>query len=127
MNGRVLILDGLEKAERNVLPILNNLLENREMALEDGRFLLSPKRYQELIHSEDGKGANNKTINDNINNESGIPLGSKLVPVHPRFTVIALTTPAPPYPGKVDYSPYLQLAYHTASYIIPFVMLIWTY
>jgi hypothetical protein len=28
-----LILDGLEKAERNVLPTLNNLLENREMSL----------------------------------------------------------------------------------------------
>lgn len=31
--GRILILDGIEKAERNVLPIINNLLENREMAL----------------------------------------------------------------------------------------------
>ncbi|KIH48581.1 ATPase family protein, partial [Ancylostoma duodenale] len=26
--GRVLVIDGVEKAERNVLPILNNLLEN---------------------------------------------------------------------------------------------------
>ena len=34
--GRILILDGLERAERNVLPTLNNLLENREMHLEDG-------------------------------------------------------------------------------------------
>ena len=34
--GRILILDGLEKVERNVLPTLNNLLENREMHLEDG-------------------------------------------------------------------------------------------
>ena len=40
--GRVLILDGVEKAERNVLPLLNNLLENREMALDDGRFLSAP-------------------------------------------------------------------------------------
>jgi hypothetical protein len=31
------VLDGVEKAERNVLPVLNNLMENREMALEDGR------------------------------------------------------------------------------------------
>ncbi|KAF0712384.1 hypothetical protein As57867_004834, partial [Aphanomyces stellatus] len=29
VHGRILILDGLEKAERNVLPTLNNLLENR--------------------------------------------------------------------------------------------------
>ena len=34
IHGRILILEGLEKAERNVLPIINNLLENREMALE---------------------------------------------------------------------------------------------
>lgn len=47
--GRVLILDGLEKAERNVLPVLNNLLENREMQLEDGRFLMSANRYDKLL------------------------------------------------------------------------------
>ena len=34
LHGRVLILEGIEKAERNLLPVLNNLLENREMALE---------------------------------------------------------------------------------------------
>eukprot|EP00913_Durusdinium_trenchii_P006748 g6344.t1 len=47
--GRVLILEGLEKAERNVLPVLNNLLENREMQLEDGRFLVAPQRYDRLV------------------------------------------------------------------------------
>lgn len=47
--GRVLVLDGLEKAERNVLPVLNNLLENREMQLEDGRFLMSATRYDKLL------------------------------------------------------------------------------
>lgn len=36
LKGRLLILEGLQKAERNVLPLLNNLLENREMSLEDG-------------------------------------------------------------------------------------------
>lgn len=40
--GRLLVLDGLEKAERNVLPTLNNLLENRELPLDDGTMLLSP-------------------------------------------------------------------------------------
>jgi hypothetical protein len=40
---------GIEKAERNVLPTLNNLLENREMALEDGRFLTSPARFDSLL------------------------------------------------------------------------------
>lgn len=40
VGGRVLLLEGMEKAERNVLPLLNSLLENREMPLEDGRFLL---------------------------------------------------------------------------------------
>lgn len=42
INGRLLVLDGLEQVERNVLPTLNNLLENREMQLDDGRFLGSP-------------------------------------------------------------------------------------
>ena len=43
--GRVLVLEGMEKAERNVLPVLNNLLENREMQLDDGRMLVAPERY----------------------------------------------------------------------------------
>ena len=47
--GRILIIEGIEKAERNVLPILNNLLENREMNLEDGRFLVHPARYDALL------------------------------------------------------------------------------
>ena len=48
MEGRVLVLEGIEKAERNVLPILNNLLENREMQLEDGRFIVAAERYDKL-------------------------------------------------------------------------------
>lgn len=49
VEGRVLILEGIEKAERNVLPVLNNLLENREMHLEDGRFLIPASRYDKLL------------------------------------------------------------------------------
>ena len=49
VNGRVLILEGIEKAERNVLPVLNNLLENREMQLDDGRFLTSAAHYDKLL------------------------------------------------------------------------------
>ena len=109
LKGRLLVLEGLEKAERNLLPIINNLLENvkaqscrarastnrgpglcsdaqphgpaiswrgqpcprllpplslaltrgvlarplawrqREMALEDGGFLMHPERYDSLL------------------------------------------------------------------------------
>lgn len=95
--GRVLILEGIEKAERNILPLLNNLLENREMvlntldasvstillillfiqALEDGRFLMNAKRYDKLLdtHSETEMKR----------------LG--LVRVNPHFRVIALALP----------------------------------
>ena len=60
-----MILDGLEQVERNVLPSLNNLLENREMNLDDGR-----------------------------------RLGSKDLPVHPQFRVLATGLQTPPYgPG----------------------------
>lgn len=47
--GRILVIEGVEKAERNVLPVLNNLLENREMHLEDGRFLIPATRYDKLL------------------------------------------------------------------------------
>ncbi|KAI7898653.1 AAA domain-containing protein [Cokeromyces recurvatus] len=71
--GRILVLDGIEKAERNVLPILNNLLENREMSLEDGRFLTT----KELANTSN----------------------TKFEKVSPRFLVFALGLPVPPYVG----------------------------
>ncbi|CEG83438.1 hypothetical protein RMATCC62417_17358 [Rhizopus microsporus] len=73
IHGRILVLDGIEKAERNVLPILNNLLENREMALDDGRFL---------------------TTKDLVDNKN-----TKFEKVSPRFLVFALGLPVPPYVG----------------------------
>ena len=83
LNGRLLILDGLHKAERNVLPTLNNLLENREMNLDCGKLLVSQTRYQDLL-------ASGKFEADD----------SFLVPVDDNFRVLALATPAPPYPGR---------------------------
>ncbi|CAM0142536.1 unnamed protein product [Umbelopsis sp. WA50703] len=78
IHGRILILDGIEKAERNVLPILNNLLENREMSLEDGRFLT------------------NKDISAM---EASNPNYLKFEKVHDRFLVFALGLPIPRYIG----------------------------
>ncbi|XP_072747214.1 von Willebrand factor A domain-containing protein 8 [Anoplolepis gracilipes] len=82
-NGRVLIIEGVEKAERNVLPVLNNLLENREMHLEDGRFLIPGSRYDKLLkmHTQAELDA------------------WRLVRVSEDFIVIALGLPSPRYPG----------------------------
>jgi hypothetical protein len=38
------------QAERNVLPTLNNLLENREMALDDGVLRSPPRRPPPLSY-----------------------------------------------------------------------------
>lgn len=73
IHGRILVLDGIEKAERNVLPILNNLLENREMSLDDGRFLTT------------------KDVTNTVD--------TKFEKVDPRFLVFALGLPVPPYVG----------------------------
>lgn len=82
--GRILVIDGLEKAERNVLPTLNNLLENREMALEDGRFLLHHTAYDALLQ----KGLTTSELT-----------ARKLLRCHEDFRVIALGLPVPRYPG----------------------------
>ncbi|KAF4675664.1 von Willebrand factor A domain-containing protein 8 [Perkinsus chesapeaki] len=81
--GRVLILDGIEKAERNVLPTINNLLENREMVLDDGRCLLNHTKYDRLVTSL-GKAE---------------VASRNLVRVSPNFIVIALGLPVPPCVG----------------------------
>jgi hypothetical protein len=83
VHGRILLLDGIEKAERNVLPIINNLMENREMSLSDGRFLTDPNRYDELL----------KTHTDAELHEQG------LVRVSHEFRVVALSLPVPAYAG----------------------------
>ncbi|CAN7939417.1 unnamed protein product, partial [Ixodes hexagonus] len=82
--GRILVLEGIEKAERNVLPVLNNLLENREMQLDDGRFLVSPTRYDKLLESY-----SKETLDS-----------WKLVRVSEDFRVFALGVPVPPYRGN---------------------------
>ena len=80
LEGRILVLDGIERASRNVLPTLNNLLEHRSMNLEDGRFLVSHDRYRQLEENEDVPDTN-----------------AMLVPVHPDFRVIATCVPQPPW------------------------------
>ena len=82
--GRVLVLEGIEKVERNVLPVLNNLLENREMQLEDGRLLIPGHRYDGLL-ARHGQAALDSW---------------RLVRVSPEFRVIALGLPVPRYPGS---------------------------
>ncbi|XP_037343972.2 von Willebrand factor A domain-containing protein 8 [Pungitius pungitius] len=82
--GRVLVLEGLEKAERNVLPVLNNLLENREMQLEDGRFLMSAERYDKLLQDHTTEELDSR----------------KIVRVSEDFRVIALGLPVPKYKGN---------------------------
>jgi len=82
--GRVLVLEGIEKVERNVLPVLNNLLENREMHLEDGRLLIPSNRYDALLADH---------------GQEVLDLW-RLVRVSPDFRVIALGLPVPRYTGS---------------------------
>ncbi|CAB3227227.1 unnamed protein product [Arctia plantaginis] len=84
IEGRVLVLEGIEKAERNVLPVLNNLLENREMHLEDGRFLVPASRYDKLLEEHGAEEVSRW----------------RLVRVDENFRVIALGLPVPRYSGQ---------------------------
>ena len=80
LNGSLLLLDNVQNAERNILPVLNNLLENRELNLEDNTMLVSHSRYKNLL-------------------EGGADV-SFLRPTHPDFRIIATGVPVPPYPGN---------------------------
>lgn len=103
IEGRILILEGLERAERNVLPVINNLLENREMALEDGRFLMAPKRYDDLC----SKGS----------------VDSRYVRVSPHFRVIAVGGPGcqmdPPLRSRFQFQRIDPLP---ASYVLKYAL-----
>ncbi|TKY88244.1 hypothetical protein EX895_002954 [Sporisorium graminicola] len=83
-NGHLLILEGVEKAERGVTPIINNILENREQNLADGRHLIPAEKLAAFQQEEaQHKGGN----------------ASRFIPVHPNFRVIATGVPVPPYRG----------------------------
>ncbi|BGP10994.1 hypothetical protein JCM10049v2_006888 [Rhodotorula toruloides] len=77
--GKVLILDGIERVERGVLPLLNNLLEYREMNLEDGTHIVSAARYDLMVKQNEDT--------------------TSFIPAHPDFRIIALGVPVPPYSG----------------------------
>ncbi|KAH9028964.1 AAA domain-containing protein [Lactarius pseudohatsudake] len=77
--GRILIIEGIEKAERGIMPVLNNLLENREMNLDDGTHILHPHRHL-LLSPADAADA-------------------RFVAAHPSFRVIAIGAPVPLYTG----------------------------
>lgn len=80
LNGRILLLEGLERCEPNVLPLLNSLLEQREMMLEDGRLVVSSVRFQELLRS--GKAESRAALE-----RSGI------IECHPSFRVVGIARP----------------------------------
>ena len=89
LHGRVLLLEGVEKAERNVLPLLNNLLENREMALEDGSFLSASVPSTASDDAKAGHGVAGAT-----------PKSQRVLRCHPDFVVLGLGLPQPAYAGN---------------------------
>ena len=80
IDGEILLLDNVQNASRNILPLLNNLLENREMNLEDNSLLIHHARYKSLL--ERGEDV------------------SRMIPTHEGFRVIATGVPVPPYEGN---------------------------
>ena len=65
--------------------MINNLLENREMALEDGSLLIHPDRYDSL---RAGSGSSGMPADDGM---SDIELAQRrLLRVHPDFMVVAV-------------------------------------
>lgn len=83
-NGHLLILEGVEKAERGVTPIINNILENREQNLADGRHLIPAEKLR-AFKADEAQRKNSSA--------------SRFIPVHPDFRVIATGVPVPPYRG----------------------------
>ena len=86
LHGRLLLLEGIERAERNVLPTLNNLLEAREMALEDGRTIVSATTWDKMI-ADHGLSEADLTARG-------------LCRAHPNFMAVAIGLPVPPFAGR---------------------------
>nr|CAJ2467816.1 unnamed protein product [Leishmania braziliensis] len=111
VEGQLLVLEGLTRVERNVLPVINNLLENREMHLDNGSVLIHPARYdsllQKLYESKlQQRGHQQQSASDGLRNVELIAEAKRelaqmgLVRVSERFRVIGITVPVPPYEGN---------------------------
>lgn len=111
VEGQLLVLEGLERVERNVLPVVNNLLENREMHLDNGSVLIHPARYDSLLQK-----LYESKLQQRGGGHSGGPAAAErldliaeakhelaqmgLVRVSEKFRVIGITVPVPPYEGN---------------------------
>ncbi|KAK7198606.1 AAA domain protein [Novymonas esmeraldas] len=113
VEGQLLVLEGLERVERNVLPVINNLLENREMHLDNGSVLIHPARYDSLLHNlyesklqhqrhrPRSDGAADAVSRAGLIAEAKHELAQMgLVRVSEKFRVIGITVPVPPYEGN---------------------------
>ncbi|KPI84112.1 hypothetical protein ABL78_6828 [Leptomonas seymouri] len=112
VEGQLLVLEGLERVERNVLPVVNNLLENREMHLDNGSVLIHPARYDSLLqelyesklqqrHGGQGRGELSMTQRAELIAEAKHELAQMgLLRVSEKFRVIGITVPVPPYEGN---------------------------
>ncbi|KPA74668.1 hypothetical protein ABB37_08997 [Leptomonas pyrrhocoris] len=115
VEGQLLVLEGLERVERNVLPVVNNLLENREMHLDNGSVLIHPARYDSLLQKlyeskqqqrrRHGGGADGGELavaqRAELIGEAKHELAQMgLVRVSEKFRVIGITVPVPPFEGN---------------------------
>ncbi|KAG5510829.1 hypothetical protein JKF63_07901 [Porcisia hertigi] len=111
VEGQLLVLEGLARVERNVLPVINNLLENREMHLDNGSVLIHPARYDSLLQKlYDSKlqqrGHQEQSTRDGVPRAELIAEAKHelaqmgLVRVSEKFRVIGITVPVPPYEGN---------------------------
>lgn len=112
--GQILVLEGLERVERNVLPVINNLLENREMHLENGASLIQPARYDALerdivqeklsryrqhhLQSSEGPDPRDLAMMHAEAQQQLHAMG--LFRVSEKFCVIGITVPVPPFEGN---------------------------
>ena len=114
VEGQLLVLEGLERVERNVLPVVNNLLENREMHLDNGSVLIHPARYDSLLKKLDEsklqlqRSGSSPTAGEPGATQRAVLIAEAkhelaqmgLVRVSEKFRVIGITVPVPPFEGN---------------------------
>jgi von Willebrand factor A domain-containing protein 8 len=79
LNGRLAVLDQIDILAFGILPSIQRLVSEREMALPDGSFLVHPTRYKMLVETH---GFSTEQLK-----KKGI------FPVHPCFRIIAIARP----------------------------------
>jgi MoxR-like ATPase len=97
--GSLLVLDGIHRLAPGTLSIVQRLIQERELNLPDGSYLMRSERFDELVQqlAKSNDAGLIRSVREQLSSQ-------KIFAIHPSFRIVALAEP----PGKIGPSRWLN-------------------